>query len=98
MDHVKMKKTEVKGEVVHSFGFAYQNRAQEILWVEDVIVATKHKDDSWTYTTNKAKDLSQEQFQTYGNLLAKITQVVDTNGMNLAGIKVIKDEPAAKAK
>jgi len=98
MDHVKMKKEEIKGEVVHTFGFAYQNKAQEIKWVDDILVATKRKDDSWTYSINNVKDLSQEQFQTFGSLLGKITQVVDTNGMNLAGIKVVKDEPVAKAK
>lgn len=95
MDHVKMKKDEIKGDAVYTFGFAYQNKAQEIKWVENAIVVTKHKDDSWTYDINKSPGLNADQFATYANLLARITQVVDTNGMNLAGIKVVKDEPKA---
>ncbi len=99
MDHVKLKIEEIKGNAVYTFGFAYQNKAQEIKWVENAIVASKDKDGAWTYNVNKSEGLNQDQFSTYGNLLAKITQVVDTNAMNLSGIKVVKDEPkAASAK
>ena len=98
MDHVKLRMEEIKGDSVYTFGFAYQNKAQEINWVEKAVVATKAKDGSWSYTVNKSADLNQDQFSTFGSLLTKITQVVDTNAMNLSGIKVIKDEPKAAAK
>lgn len=98
MDHVKLKKEEVKGNMVYTFGFAYQNKAQEIKWVENAIVATKAKDGNWSYQANGTGSINQEQYQTYVSLLGKVTQVVDTDGMNLAGIKVVKDEPVAKSK
>ena len=87
MDHVKMKISEGKGGTSYSFSYAYTNREQEIKWVENVIVA-KRVGDKWTFAYNAAKDQTQEQFDTYKKTLEKVTQIVDTNAMNLNGVKV----------
>jgi hypothetical protein len=98
MNHYKLKITEEKGNVIHTFGFAYTDKAQEVKWIENVLVATKGKDGSWSYKQNKVQDLDQMQFETYKGLFAKVSQVVDTSGMNLAGIVVEKEKSAAASK
>jgi len=85
-----MVSEEKGGNVIHSFGFAYTNKSQEVKWIEDAAIATKSKDGSWTFDVSKVKDLDQNQFETYKTMLAKITQVIETNGTNLAGIKAVK--------
>lgn len=96
MNHYKLKVQEEKGNLVHTFGFAYADKSQEIKWIENVLVATKAKDGTWSYKAGKMPDLTHEQFETYKGLMTKVSQVVDTSGMNLAGITIVKDAPAAK--
>lgn len=93
MDHVKLKIEEKSGELVNTFGFAYTDKSQEVKWIDGAIVATRAKDNKWAYKISKIGELSEQQYETYKNLLTKVTQYVETNGMNLAGIKVEKDAP-----
>jgi hypothetical protein len=98
MNHYKLKIEEVKGNQVYEFGFAYADKSQEIKWVENVVTATKGKDGVWTYRLNKVRELDTMEFETYKGLMAKVSQVVDTSGMNLAGISVVKNAPEATKK
>jgi hypothetical protein len=91
MDHVKLVSEETKGgNVVYNFGFAYTNKNQEIKWVEDAVIATRAKNGDWSYEIAKVKDLDQNKFDTYRNMLGKVFQVVETNAANLSGIKAVK--------
>lgn len=96
MNHVKMLVEEKGGNTIHTFGFAYTDKAQEVKWVDKVAVVTKAKDNTWKYEIGKTGALDEFQFATYKTLMEKITQVVDTGGRNLAGIKVEVGKEAAK--
>jgi hypothetical protein len=96
MNHVKMLVQEKGGNVVHTFGFAYTDKSQEIKWVEKAAVITKNKDRVWKYEIGKVASMDEFQFATYKNLMEKLTQVVDTDGKNLGGIKVEYSKEATK--
>ena len=92
MDHVKLKIEEGKTESVHTFGFAYTTKDQEVKWVDTAIVATKHKGGDWTFDTSKVKDITLTEFATYKTLVEKVQQVIDTNATNLSGVKIVHPE------
>jgi hypothetical protein len=97
MNHVKLLIEEKSGELVNTFGFAYTDKSQEVKWVDSAVVATRSKDNKWSYKVgSKVGTLSEEQYATFKHLLEKVTQYVETNGMNLAGIKVEKPKADAE--
>ena len=89
MDHVKLLIEEGKSETKNTFGFAYTTKDQELKWVDEAIVATKHKSREWTFDTTVVKGITYEEFATYKALVDKVQQVVDTNGTNLSGVKIV---------
>ena len=90
MDHVKMSIEESKQGTVYAFGFAYTTKDQEIKWHDNVVVADRKKDNSWEFKINTVKNMSQSELETYRTLMNKVAQVVDTNAMNLSGIRTEK--------
>jgi hypothetical protein len=96
MDMIKMRVEEGKVATVYSFGFAYVTKEQDIKWNDDVIVASRDKNSAWTFRANAVKSFNQNELEVYKTLVSKVGQVVDTNGMNLSGIKM--EKVAAKAK
>ena len=96
MNHVKLLVEEKGGNTVHTFAFAYTDKTQEIKWIENAAVVTKDKNNVWSYQINKIAPLDEFQFATYKTLTEKITQIVETGGRNLAGIKTEHAKETAK--
>ncbi len=90
-DNIKMTKTEEKGYIVYTFGFAFTTKNDEYKWNEKAIVARRGGatgDEAWDFEFKKFKDMDINNFRTYQTLMQRVNQVVETDGMNLMGIKV----------
>jgi len=97
MANIKMLITEGKGGVSYSFSYGYVDKNQELLYVENAVKATR-TGDKWTFDFYMVAGQNQDQYQSYVKMLEKVTQVVDTNAMNLFGVTVEKGKtPAASS-
>lgn len=93
-----MSVTEEKGQgTIYRFSYGYVDKNQELTWVPNVVTARRNG-EKWNYEYAAVKNQDVNQFETFRKMLEKVTQVTETNAMNLMGITVEKNKPAESAK
>jgi hypothetical protein len=86
---IKVAIEEAKDARVYEFGLSVvDSKKESLVWKEKVVTARKEK-TGWTVSMNiDKKAMGIDWLEEYRKLLDTVSRVIETEGMNLSGMKV----------